>query len=299
MLRQRTVNLTQINFVSGRGDPLVSAAEVVALGPQTPEPDISVSPVSVDFGSIVIGTTSDEVVTIANTGSETLTLSSWSTTNGVFTIVNPLVPFDVLAGGIQDVTVRFSPTIESTEVGDLEITSNDPDEGLVIIPLTGDGEVGCSTLQIWDPVAGECIDLFTDITDTLGVGDISHRHFGIAVVDINNDGWVDLLYPNGIGNPIVESSPSGTCPDLSGGTPAFDPANENVLYLNNGDGTFSMDIASIVGLNDYWNAMRHVWADYDNDGLRDLISHNFLKSPLYHAISGPDPLLLRRCERNQ
>jgi hypothetical protein len=43
-----------------------------------------------------------------------------------------------------------------------------------------------------------------------------------------------------------------------------------------------------VGLDDHWNAMRNVFGDYDNDGDRDLISHNFLKSPLYRCDAFPN-----------
>ena len=63
--------------------------------------------------------------------------------------------------------------------------------------------------------------------------------------------------------------------------------NTNTLYMNNGDGTFTVDVAPSVGLDDQWNAMRNVFGDYDNDGDRDLISHNFFKSPLYRCDGFP------------
>ncbi len=130
---------------------------------------------------------------------------------------------------------------------------------------------------------------FTNVTDLLDVGDVEHRHFGICLVDINDDGWIDIYYANGRFDPDVEPTPSGVCPDLKD-TPTHDPMNLNVCYLNRGDGTFGADIAGLVGIDDYWNAMRNVWGDYDNDGRRDLFSHNFLVSPLYHAVPAPSLL---------
>lgn len=67
---------------------------------------------------------------------------------------------------------------------------------------------------------------------------------GQAWGDYNNDGWVDLY--------------------LSGGTSA------STLYHNNKDGTFSISkFSADVALADVWTGGA-VWADYDNDGWKDL-----------------------------
>ncbi|MDH4069908.1 MAG: FG-GAP-like repeat-containing protein [Ignavibacteria bacterium] len=154
----------------------------------------------------------------------------------------------------------------------------------------GEGTVLVSTaceeaLNVWDEASGKCRGTFADVTDLLGVGDPGHRHFGISVVDVNHDGWVDFYWPNGNTDPFDPPPPSGECPDLIP-PPPFDPLNYNTMYLNNGDGTFTEDVAPDLGLNDPWNAMRSVWGDYDNDGRRDLFSHNFIVSTLYHAVPG-------------
>ncbi|MDH4069270.1 MAG: FG-GAP-like repeat-containing protein [Ignavibacteria bacterium] len=151
-------------------------------------------------------------------------------------------------------------------------------------------QLACSSaLKVWDPVSSRCVDAFLDLTDDLGIGYPQYRHFGIAVVDANNDGWVDLYYPNGLTDPTNTPVPSGTCPEPGQVDPP-PPENFNTFHLNNGDGTFSADVAPAAGVDDWWNAMRHVWGDYDNDGMRDLLSHNFVKSTLYRAVS-LDPLM--------
>ncbi len=67
---------------------------------------------------------------------------------------------------------------------------------------------------------------------------------GQAWGDWDNDGWVDLFLAGG-------QSPS-------------------MLYRNDGDGTFSVPRqAADVALADAWTGGA-VWADYDNDGWRDL-----------------------------
>ena len=121
------------------GNAIVSAVAVVALAPPAPEPDIAVSPTSLDFGTVVTGTTSDLVVTVTNAGSLDLNVTDLQTTNPVYTVVSPPVPFTLAPAGSQEVTVQFAPFLLATESGDLEIISDDPDEGLVTVPLTGRG----------------------------------------------------------------------------------------------------------------------------------------------------------------
>lgn len=129
------------DFVSGRGDPLVSAIRIAGTGPPPPpEPDIAVSPSAVDFGAIVIGATGDAVVTITNSGGAELNVTDLSSSNAVFTLLSPALPFVVAAGGgSEDVTVTFAPTTEGVQGGALDITSDDPDESSVSVDLDGEG----------------------------------------------------------------------------------------------------------------------------------------------------------------
>ncbi len=67
---------------------------------------------------------------------------------------------------------------------------------------------------------------------------------GQAWGDYDNDGWVDLYVTGGL--------------------------DENVLYRNQGDGTFDISSANNdVSLPGVWSGGA-VWVDYDNDGWRDL-----------------------------
>lgn len=149
----------------------------------------------------------------------------------------------------------------------------------------------CATAQkLWHAPSDTCIERFTDVTDELGLGAEDKSHFGMCLVDVDQDGWVDVYYANGRGAPKQPEEPEdGVCQDLDG-IPPHPLESENTFYLNLGDGTFGPDIAPELGIADIWTAMQNVWGDYDNDGLRDLMSHNFLRSPLYHAVSA-DPML--------
>lgn len=89
---------------------------------------------------------------------------------------------------------------------------------------------------------------FTDVTDKAGIAAPCAFANGGAVGDFNNDGWPDLYI---------------TC--LGG----------NVLYRNNGDGTFT-DVTARAGVADGRNSMGAAFGDYDNDGLVDLMVTNYV-----------------------
>jgi enediyne biosynthesis protein E4 len=88
---------------------------------------------------------------------------------------------------------------------------------------------------------------FTDVTDQAKVG-LSAVGMGIAVGDIDNDGWRDLYVTN---------------------------FGSNVLYRNNGDGTFS-DVTAVAGVDDARWSTSAAFLDYDRDGDLDLIVVNYV-----------------------
>lgn len=71
------------------------------------------------------------------------------------------------------------------------------------------------------------------------------RHTGCAWGDYDNDGWLDLF--------VAQSS-----------------GENNRLYHNNGDGTFT-PVTSGSLVHDGGNSYDATWADYDNDGFLDLL----------------------------
>ncbi len=111
-------------------------------------------------------------------------------------------------------------------------------------------------LSRWRHVMGTPEDTY--IIETVGSG--------VALLDYDNDGWLDIYLVNG-----------STYDAVSGRTSPPHAA----LFHNNHDGTFT-DVARQAGVtNDRWGFGVAV-GDYDNDGWPDLYVTNFGKNRLYH-----------------
>jgi len=99
---------------------------------------------------------------------------------------------------------------------------------------------------------------------------------GVALLDYNNDGLLDIFFVNG-----------GHVRDNMANPVSFDrrnPAYWNRLYRQNPDGAFT-DVTKQAGLADAGDSnygMGVAVGDYDNDGFPDIYVTNFGKNILYH-----------------
>ena len=137
--------------------------------------------------------------------------------------------------------------------------------------------IQCLLTGYWLLVTGYCCAVtFVDVTDEAG---IHFRHSsgtrssllpedmgsGAGFADIDNDGDIDLYIVN-IPHPFTQD----VSPD----------SKPNVLYRNNGDGTFT-DITHSAGVGHQGYGMGCVFADYDGDGSVDLYVTNYGANVLY------------------
>jgi enediyne biosynthesis protein E4 len=121
--------------------------------------------------------------------------------------------------------------------------------------------------------------VFLDVTKQAGLDKFHHRSgtaekttileapgSGVALLDYDNDGWLDIYLLNG-----------STVPAMKG----KEAAPRAMLLHNNHDGTFT-DVTEKAGVaNERWGFGVAV-ADYDNDGWPDIYVSNYGKNRLYH-----------------
>jgi hypothetical protein len=96
---------------------------------------------------------------------------------------------------------------------------------------------------------------FTDVTRQSGIARYTGRSLGVIAADLNEDGWPDVYVAN----------------DQTG----------NLLFFNNGDGTFR-EAALNSGAQDSprYGGMGVDCADYLNDGHQDIVVTNFSQEPV-------------------
>jgi hypothetical protein len=129
---------------------------------------------------------------------------------------------------------------------------------------------------------------FTDVTEKAGVGGMVPnlgKAWSVAAgwFDYNNDGLLDLFVVNYLNYNIKTAT---HC--VQQGLPAYcSPVDflgtPNILYRNNGDGTFT-DVSEQSHISKYvGKGMGLAFADYDNDGFTDIfVSNDTFENYLLH-----------------
>jgi hypothetical protein len=128
---------------------------------------LSVSPTSLDFGSVEAGSSKDSTFTVTNSGGGTLTGRVIATPP--FRVVSG-VSFSLGAGTSQAIIVRFSPTTSGSFAGTALVSS---DGGSANVSLTGTGTtVGSPDLQagcegVFEAERQECLQAGGDIGECI------------------------------------------------------------------------------------------------------------------------------------
>ena len=102
---------------------------------------------------------------------------------------------------------------------------------------------------------------FTDVTNEAGVGGNGYYGMGVAAADYDGDGWTDLFVTT---------------------------FGRNILYHNNGDGTFT-DVTDRAGVAGGGWSTSAAFLDYDRDGRLDLFVARYVKFDFDHNVTCGDP----------
>ncbi len=166
------------------------------LPPGSKTPALTVSPTTLSFGTVALGTNTTQNIKLSNSGTATLTISNATTSGSGFSIVGGSPSLSIAAGQSQTIQVKFAPLAMGGSSGSLAVTSNDP-KSPKDVTLTGTG--GQSQIAF--------------APDSLTFGNVSVGGKASQIVTISNNGNIPLTITS-VSIAGAEYSMSGiTAPD--------------------------------------------------------------------------------------
>src|SRR5579864_6187381 len=96
------------------------------------------SPTSLKFGSVTLGQSEPQLVTVANVGTTSATISSVNVNGSGFTVSGLSLPVTIAAGQSAVLSVTFAPTVTGWSGGKITFISNASNPTLQV-PVGGSG----------------------------------------------------------------------------------------------------------------------------------------------------------------
>jgi len=101
-----------------------NSPNTIALSGTGVQPQLSVTPPSVSFGNVLVGSTGVQNLTLTNSGGANLTIAQDPVTGAGFSISGLTFPLTVAAGQSSTLSVQFAPTATSSASGSISLVSN-------------------------------------------------------------------------------------------------------------------------------------------------------------------------------
>jgi hypothetical protein len=224
---------------------------------------LSVSPSTIDFGSVPVGAGGTQLITLTNTGNSSVTLSELTVSGADFLVESVALPLTLGAGQSTSLIAGFAPDADSSITGSVSVVSNatnspatialsgsgvappaarpicgQPNDKLVHVPADWTTFTPPATGLIYvDPAFGCPVKRLTNSSVDEVLADGTHPGFmnyystvsamnatDTMVLIISSDGAWRVKDLNG--NVVV---PTGKMPAMNG-LPLWDASNGNVFY---------------------------------------------------------------------
>src|SRR6266403_262022 len=108
------------------------------------QPQLTINPASVNFGSVNVGATAAQTVSLTNSGNAALTISQATPSGTGFSFTGLTLPQTINAGSSISFTAQFLPASTGSASGNISISSNAPGSPAAIA-LSGTGVQGTLT----------------------------------------------------------------------------------------------------------------------------------------------------------
>ncbi|HEV7967683.1 MAG TPA: choice-of-anchor D domain-containing protein [Candidatus Acidoferrales bacterium] len=229
---------------------------------------ISVAPASISFGSVALGGTASQSVTITNGGGSNLTVTQVSTTASGVTITGISLPLAVGAGKQSTFNVVFSPKAAGALSGNVSVVS-DASTSPSAVSLSGIGMAATavltpstSSLSFGTVVVGKNSALTVTLTNS-GNSDVTVSTVSVAGAAYSANGVSAglILTPGQSATLDATFTPTGTGSLPGTVTVASSATNSPTTISLSGTGTGSQTVPPSVALS--WTASTSVVAGYN------------------------------------
>jgi hypothetical protein len=222
---------------------------------------LGVSPTSLSFGHVSVGSSSAQNITVTNTGNSNVTISSITSSGAGFSASGVSANTTLTPGQSVTLSVSFAPTATGSVTGSVLVASNATNSP-AIVTFSGSGVASIPTLptcgklndtnvytppnydaftppakgqSYTDPVFGCTI---TRVTDAIAMGWVEATHFYNTVTAFNADDSYLFLYGSApiivdsSGNVVVSES---NMPATNSSIMVWDTTNPKVIYYTDGN----------------------------------------------------------------
>ncbi len=252
------------------------------------EPDIAISPIAVDYGTVLVGSDSTGPdLAVASNGTAELTISGITITGTDADQFSETDDCSVVSVGAScTITVTFAPTTQGAKSAILSIASDDPDTPSASIGLSGKGwgPVTITGLSATPSAGVVPLDVTFGVTPSGGSGTYTYSW------DFENDGTADSTVQNpahaysaaGSYTATVTVTDAGDAGNFTTGQltvnvvaepPVFSPVGITGLSASPSTGVVSLDVAFGVTPSGGSGTYTYSW-DFENDGTADSTARN-------------------------
>lgn len=232
--------------------------------------EIDVSPTSIDFETVLVGSTDSIAFTIKNLEWYALLEIDSLYINGVhpelYVLSGPSVPMSIDPLSQADYILYFTPTSTGVKTAAIRISSNDRNESMVVVNLTGKG----GTAPAWEPM------------DTLAFGEDSGLQLDLDTLVSDEADPDSLLILSVVSDPELNAELDSTSHVLTlSAHPDFYGTANLTLQATDGDG-FTSDLPVLViveSVNDapVFSPLPDI--AFDEDQGAQLLLNNYVTDP--------------------
>ena len=154
--------ILSIGFAPAAAGAVTGSVTIASNAPNSPatisvtgtgvQPQLAIAPLTLDFGSVNVGSSSAQTVSMTNSGSASVTISQAAASGAGYSITGLAVPFTLGPGSATSFSVQFAPQAGGSVSGGVTLTSNAPGSPATIaLSGTGVAPVTHSVSLAWSP----------------------------------------------------------------------------------------------------------------------------------------------------